>query len=45
MPGSDGLKDGLAAVALIAEHVECQDDHFHAVIDVFQFEAPINPMQ
>lgn len=45
MIGADGLEDGLVAVALIAECIECQDDHLDVVIDVLYFEASINRMQ
>lgn len=44
MPSSDRLKDAFAAISLVPEHVERSDDHFHAVIDVLQFEASIYAM-
>ena len=45
MPSSDGLKDALAAIALVAKHVERDNDHLRAAIDVLQFEASIDAMQ
>lgn len=45
VPSSNGLKDALAAISLVSEHVQRIDHHLHAIIDVLQPEASVDAMQ